>query len=62
MMHEQDSGGERSATMLSAAYTLAPGVSWATSVFTVEDDTTGVKTETGDAEGAAFVTGVKIGF
>ena len=54
MMHEQDSGGERSATMLSGSYKLAPGVSWATSVFTVEDDTTGVKTDTGDAEGTAF--------
>ncbi|MCY3754141.1 MAG: porin [Alphaproteobacteria bacterium] len=62
MTHEQDSGGERTATMLSGSYKLAPGVSWATSVFTVEDNTTGVKTDTGDAEGAAFVTGVKIGF
>ena len=62
MTHEQDSGGERNATMLSGSYKLAPGVSWATSVFTVEDDTTGVKTDTGDAEGTAFVTGVKIGF
>jgi hypothetical protein len=62
MTHEEDSGGERGATMLSLAYKLAPGVSWATSVFAVEDDTTGVKTDTGDAEGSAFVTGVKIGF
>ena len=62
MMHEEDSGGERSATMLSGSYKLAPGVSWAASVFTVEDDTTGVKTDTGDAEGMAFVTGIKLGF
>ncbi len=61
MTHEEDAGGERSSTMLSGSYKLAPGVSWATSVFVVEDDTSAVKTPTGN-EGTAFVTGVKIGF
>ena len=31
-------GTERSATMFSAGYALAPGVSWKTSIFGVDDD------------------------
>ena len=59
MVEEFDDGTERTGTMLSAAYKLAPGVSWATSVFGVEDNTAAGK---GDSEGTAFVTGLKIGF
>lgn len=62
MTHEQDSGGERGATMLSGSYTLAPGVSWRTSVFAVEDDTMNKNVTDGKNEGTAFVTGIKIGF
>ena len=62
MVHEDDAGGEREATMLSASYTLAPGVAWKSSVFTVED-TTGHKNVTGGMnEGTGFVTGITLGF
>ena len=56
MMHENDDGGERTATMLSASYTMAPGVAWKTSVFGVEDTT-----EKG-GEGTGFVTGIALSF
>ena len=62
MTHAQDSDGERAATMLSGSYALAPGVSWRTSVFMVEDDTTHKNVTDGLNEGTAFVTGIKIGF
>ena len=68
MTHEEEAGGERTATMLSASYALAPGVSWSTSIFGVEDDTSAVTHKdgkpTGDMmnEGTGFVTGIKIGF
>ena len=55
MTREQEDGMERSATMASAGYKLAPGVSWKTSVFGVEDEGSG-------AEGTAFVTGIDIDF
>ncbi len=55
MTHERENGDERSATMVSAGYKLAPGVSWKSSIFGVEDDTNG-------AEGTAFVTGLDIDF
>ena len=62
MTHEEDAGGERVATMLSTSYALAPGVSWRTSVFGVEDDTSH-KNVTGDKnEGTGFVTGIKLAF
>lgn len=62
MTHEEDAGGEREATMLSASYTLAPGVAWKSSIFTVEDDTSH-KNVTGDMnEGTGFVTGITLGF
>ena len=62
MQHEDDAGGERTATMLSASYTLAPGVAWKSSVFGVED-TTGHKNVTGGKnEGTGFVTGITLGF
>ena len=60
MQHEEDSGGERDATMLSASYTLAPGVAWKSSVFAVEDTTSAV--DDGMNEGTGFVTGIAIGF
>ena len=53
--YEQENGDDRNATMVSAGYKLAPGVSWKTSIFGVEDDTSG-------KEGTAFVTGLTIGF
>ena len=55
MSHERENGDERTATMVSAGYKLAPGVDWKTSIFTAEDDTNG-------AEGTAFVTGIDLAF
>ena len=55
MVRELDSGEERTATEVSAGYKLAPGVSWKSSIFAVED------TEHG-TEGSAFVTGLDIDF
>ncbi len=60
MVHEEDSGGERDATMLSASYTLAPGAAWKSSVFAVEDTTSHVAD--GMNEGTGFVTGIAISF
>ena len=67
MTHETDAGTERNATMFSAAYTLAPGVAWKTSVFAVEDNTgtddkTTAMDDESDAEGTAFVTGITLNF
>ena len=55
MNRDAENGDERTATMVSAGYKLAPGVSWKTSIFGVEDDTSG-------KEGTAFVTGLDIDF
>ena len=62
MAHEDDAGGERTATMLSASYTLAPGVAWKSSVFTVEDTTSHKNVTGGKNEGTGFVTGITLGF
>lgn len=56
MSREQDDGVERTATELSAGYKLAPGVSWKSSIFVVED------TGKGGGEGTAFVTGIDLDF
>ena len=56
MVREQDDGVERTATELSAGYVLAPGVSWKSSIFVVED------TASNGGEGSAFVTGLDIDF
>ena len=56
MLHDVEDGTERNATMLSASYSLAPGVAWKSSVFGVEDTTKK------DTEGTAFVTGITLGF
>ena len=53
MMGDADNGEEASATMLSLAYTLAPGVASKTSI---------IAGEQGTAEGTAFVTGIAVGF
>ena len=53
MMGDADNGEEASATMLSLAYKLAPGVSSKTSF---------IAGEQGTVEGTAFVTGVTVGF
>ncbi len=55
MVRDAENGDERTATMVSAGYKLAPGVSWKTSLFSVEDDTK-------MTEGTAFVTGLDIDF
>ena len=55
MLHDVEDGTERSATMLSASYSLAAGIAWKSSVFGVEDTTK-------DTEGTAFVTGITLGF
>ena len=52
---EFDDGEDASASMLSASYTLAPGVAWKSSVFTGEDSAT-------DSDGTGFVTGIKLNF
>ena len=57
---EREDGNERTATMVSAGYVLAPGVAWKTSIFGVEDDTGGK--DKGPSEGTAFVTGLRIDF
>ena len=62
MTHEDDAGGERTASMFSASYTLAPGVAWRTSVFGVEDTTSHKDVTGGENKGTGFVTGIKIGF
>ena len=62
MAHEDDAGGERTATMFSASYSLAPGVAWKSSVFTVEDTTSHAKVTNGKNEGTGFVTGITLGF
>ena len=62
MTHSDDAGGERTATMLSGSYNLAPGVSWRTSVFGVEDTTSHKNVTGGMNEGTAFVTGIKLSF
>ena len=61
MQHEADDGGERDATMLSASYTLAPGVAWKSSVFAVEDTTVG-EDDGFMNEGTGFVTGIALSF
>ena len=60
MTHEEDAGGERTATMFSASYSLAPGVAWKSSIFTVDDTTS--KAPNGESEGTGFVTGITLGF
>ena len=63
---EDGAGGERTGTMLSARYSLAPGIDWRTSIFAVEDST-GQNLGAREArqtvnEGTAFVTGIRLGF
>ena len=60
MKHEEDAGGERDSTMLSASYALGPGVAWKSSVFAVEDTTSAV--DDGMNEGTGFVTGIALSF
>ena len=55
MSRERDDNKDRTSTMASMGYRLAPGVDWKTSIFGVEDDTSG-------KEGTAFVTGIDIHF
>jgi len=68
MTHEEDAGGEREATMVSASYTLGPGVAWKSSIFSVEDTTSAVTTKDGEPtddmmnEGTGFVTGITLSF
>ena len=68
MTHEEDAGGEREATMVSASYTLAPGVAWKSSIFSVEDTTSAVTMKDGEPtddmmnEGTGFVTGITLSF
>ena len=52
-MVDRGDGGETTAAMFSASYAVAPGVSWRTSLMQAEE---------GDVDGAALVSGVKIGF
>ena len=59
MMVEADDGAEQSGTMLSASYTLAPGVVSRTSLFAAERSG---DAKTGSTEGSGFVTGITIGF
>ena len=54
MVRDREDGVERTATMVSGGYKLAPGVDWKTSIFSVDDDAGG--------EGTAFVTGLDLAF
>ncbi len=69
---EADDGDEQWGTLLSASYTLAPGVAWRSSLFAAERDR-GTTAKVGDkldgdpipgtnVEGNGFVTGITIGF
>ncbi len=66
MQLDADDNTGRTATMVSAAYTLAPGVAWRSSIFQVEDDTTqnlgGEEARQDVNEGTAFVTGITLSF
>ena len=55
MNRDAENGDERTGTMVSMGYKLAPGVSWKTSLFGVDDTGSG-------AEGTAFVTGIDMDF
>ncbi len=55
MNRDAENGDERTGTMVSMGYKLAPGVAWKSSIFGVEDSGSG-------AEGTAFVTGIDIDF
>ena len=63
---ETGAGGERTGTMFSARYSLAPGIDWRTSVFQVEDSTHwnlgGREARQDVNEGTGFVTGIRLGF
>jgi len=63
---ETGAGGERTGTMFSARYTLAPGIDWRTSIFQVEDSThwnLGAReARQATNEGTGFVTGIRLGF
>ena len=59
MAHDTDASTERTATMFSASYTLAPGVAWRSSAFAVEDDTDASAAKN---EGTSFVTGITLNF
>lgn len=61
MADEADDGGECKATMVSASYTLAPGVAWKSSIFAVEDTTVGEE-DGFMREGTGFVTGIALSF
>ena len=62
MAHETDAGGERTATMFSAQYTLAPGMTSRSSIFGVDDTTSLADVTGGNNEGTGFVTGIRLDF
>ena len=57
-MVDADDGAEQSGTMLSASYTLAPGVTSKTSLFAAERD----NADGSSVEGTGFVTGIVLSF
>ena len=57
-MVDADDGAEQSGTMLSASYTLAPGVTSKTSLFAAERD----NADGSSVEGSGFVTGITLSF
>ena len=60
---EADDGDEQSGTLLSASYTLAPGVAWRNSLFAAERDRGMTATDAGTSvEGSGFVTGFTLSF
>ncbi len=62
-MSEADDGDEQGATLLSAGYTLAPGVVWRSSLFAAERDRGMTDDDAGHSvEGNGFMTGFTIGF
>ncbi len=60
---EADDGDEQTATLLSASYSLAPGIAWRSSLFAAERDRGMTDANAGaSVEGNGFVTGITIGF
>ncbi len=57
-MTEADDGTEQSGGLLSAGYTLAPGIAWRSSLFMAEKD----RADGSNVEGTGFVTGITLGF
>ncbi|MYE02340.1 MAG: porin, partial [Alphaproteobacteria bacterium] len=60
---EADDGDDQWGTLLSASYTLAPGIAWRNSLFAAERDRGATDDDAGTTvEGNGFVTGITVSF